>query len=457
MNKGMPYSLEAEQSLLGCMLMDNEIVSDVIDAVQESDFYVDSHKIIYGAIVAVYRSRKALDIITLTDELETSCRLGEVGGIAYITELAQAVPSAANYFEYLEIVRRDGLNRRMLRAAGEIAEYAKQGHAPAETISFAEEKVYRISEVNSSSATRNVRNSDGLDKVLEKFQKLSEDNNAYRGVTTGFTRLDRLTNGLQKQNLIVLAARPGMGKTSLAMNIIEHAAFDGKVCAVFSLEMSEEEILQRLTCSVANVNMSSALGGKLSIEQWRRLIRAREQLGHTDININDSASITPARILSECRRIKARNGGRLDLVMVDYIQLMHASDIRQAETRVLEVASITRDLKCMAKELDVPVLALSQLRRPEKGEKKPPQLSDLRDSGAIEQDADLVMFIERPDAGLSDDELENKQIIKGAAYLTVAKNRHGGLDKIPLRFKGELTKFVNPELNEELIARAERK
>ena len=312
-----------------------------------------------------------------------------------------------------------------------------------------------MSQVNDTSTIKDIRESDGLDLVFEKFQKLSEDKDAYRGVATGFNRLDRLTNGLQKSDLIVLAARPGMGKTSLAMNIVEHAAVvDGKVCAVFSLEMPEVQIIQRLLCSNAEVSMSDALQGKLDkdkINEWKRLAQASERLRKSRIFIDDSSRVTPAEILSKCRRIKARNNGQLDLVMIDYIQLMSSGKKTGEENRVQEVASITRDLKIMAKELDVPVIALSQLRRIQSGE---PQLTDLRESGAIEQDADMVMFISRPDVTASEEDLKNGKVVKGEAFLNIAKNRNGSLDRIRLRFKGELTKFVNPELNEAMEERA---
>ncbi len=244
-----------------------------------------------------------------------------------------------------------------------------------------------------------------------------------------------------------------MGKTSLAMNIVEHAALnEGLVCAVFSLEMSETEILTRLLCSAAGVSMAAALSGKLENSDWKKIAKAQEKLRKSRINIDDSSLVTPAEILSKCRRIKSRNGGRLDLIMIDYIQLMDSGKRAGGdENRTQVVASITRDLKIMAKELDVPVLALSQLRRIQTGE---PQLSDLRESGAIEQDADMVMFINRPDVGASEEDMAKKKIVKGMAYLNIAKNRHGGLERIPLRFKGELTKFVNPEFNEDMEARA---
>ena len=449
----MPNNLEAEQALLGCMLIDNEILADVLDGLNKDDFYQESHQYIISAIKMNFSERKPLDIITLADKLDSNGDLEKAGGIAYLTELAQVTPSAANYKYYLDIVRRDSVNRKLIRAARDIVDFAKTSDDQIKSVQFAEEKVYAVSRVNDSSSVKDIRESDGIDNVLEKFHKISEDRDAFRGVATGFIRLDRLTNGLQKSDLIVLAARPGMGKTSLAMNIVEHAAVeDGKVCAVFSLEMPEVQIIQRLLCSTANVSMAKALSGKLETSDWKKIAKASERLRKCRINIDDSSRVTPAEILSKCRRIKARNGGKLDLIMIDYIQLMSSGKKYGDENRVQEVASITRDLKIMAKELDVPVIALSQLRRIQSGE---PQLSDLRESGAIEQDADIVMFINRPEAIASPEDLKNNKIVKGQAFLNVAKNRNGSLERIELRFKGELTKFVNPERNEELEARVE--
>lgn len=446
----MPNNLEAEQSLLGCLIIDNGILAEVLDGLEEKDFYHESHQYIISAVKMVFAERKPLDIITLSDRLEADGNLEKAGGISYITELAQITPSAANYKSYLDIVKRDSTNRALIRAARDIVDYSKTSDDTVRSIQFAEEKIYAVSRTNDTSTVKDIRESDGIDLVIEKFNNLAKDKDAYRGVATGFIRLDRLTNGLQKSDLIVIAARPGMGKTSLAMNIVEHAAVeDGKVCAVFSLEMPEVQIIQRLLCSTAGVSMSSALSGKLNENDWKRIAKASEKLRKSKINIDDSSRVTPAEILSKCRRIKARNGGRLDLVMIDYIQLM-SSGRKNEENRVQEVATITRELKIMAKELDVPVIALSQLRRIQSGE---PQLSDLRESGAIEQDADMVMFINRPDVTATEEDIKKNKVVKGMAYLNVAKNRNGGLDRIQLRFKGELTKFVNPEFNEEMEAR----
>lgn len=442
-NNVLPNNLDAEQALLGCMLIDNQILSDVLEKLTEDDFYQESHRYILSAMKLVYLEHKPLDLVTLADRLEIEGNLEKSGGLTYLTELTQVTPSSANYNHYFDIVRRDSVNRKLIRASRDIIKYAQSSDDNLKSVQYAEELVYDISKTNDSSSVKDIRESDGIDLVLQKFQLLSDDKDAFRGVQTGLIKLDRLTNGLQKSDLIVLAARPGMGKTSLAMNIVENAALNNdKVCAVFSLEMPEVQIIQRLLCGFAGVSMSSALSGKLESNDWKKLTKASEKMRKSRIYIDDSSRVTPAEILSKCRRIKSKNNGQLDLIMIDYIQLMSSGKKNAEQNRTQEVADITRELKIMAKELDVPVIALSQLRRMQS---KEPQLSDLRESGAIEQDADIVMFINRPDVGATDEELKKGNIIKGMADLIVAKHRNGGLDRIKLRFKGELTKFVNPE------------
>ncbi len=449
-NNVMPNNLDAEQALLGCMLIDNEILAEILEQLDKNDFYQESHQFILSAMKMVLAERKPIDIVTLCDRLDSDGNLDKAGGISYVSELAQITPSAANYKYYLDIVKRDSVNRSLIRAAREIAEFAKSSDDSVKSIQFAEERIYNVSRTNDTSSVKDIREGSGISAVLDKFEKLAKDKDAFKGIPTGFTRLDRLTNGLQKSDLIVIAARPGMGKTSIAMNIIENAALgNDAVCVVFSLEMPEVQIIQRLLCSAANVSMSSALSGKLTPNDWKKIVRASDKLKQSRINIDDSSRVTPAEILSKCRRIKSKNNGKLDLVMIDYIQLMSSEKKSGGEqNRTQEVAAITRELKIMAKELNVPVIALSQLRRIQSGE---PQLSDLRESGAIEQDADIVMFINRPDVTATEEEIEKKKIVKGMADLIVAKHRNGGLDRIKLRFKGELTKFVNPEPDEEMV------
>ncbi len=431
----MPYNLEAEQSILGCIMIDNELAAEVLSALNEDDFYTESHKYIIAAFKAVYNARQPIDLVTVSDKLEADGKIQDVGGIAYLTELMQVTPSSANYKYYFDIIKRDSINRGLIRAAQEISEYAKDSENARESIQYAEEKLYALSKAQDTSSLVDVRDV-GFFDVLDKFNALQNNKDAFRGVMTGFFRLDRLTNGLQKSDLIVIAARPGVGKTSFVMNIVENAAvYGGKVCAVFSLEMPTVQIKQRLICANANVSMASALSGKLKDPDWKRLAAAQDRLSKSRISIDDCAKITPAEILSKCRRIKSRNGGQLDLVIIDYIQLM-SSGRKNDENRTLEVASITRELKQIAKELQVPVIALSQLRRLKDGERS--QLSDLRESGAIEQDADIVMFIDR-NVDAAD------TMTSSAAELRIAKHRNGECGTLPLRFKGEITKFVDAE------------
>ena len=438
----MPYNRDAEMALLGCLLIDNDIVAELVEKLSEDDFYQESHKYILRAMQRVFNSRNPVDLVTVTDELEKEASLEKAGGIVYLTELTEITPSAANYKSYYEIVARDSVNRRLIRASRKIIETSMKGADEKTALAFAEKSIYDISKQTERSALLGMKDDDIIGDVLHKFEQLQADPDTFKGVPTGFKRLDKMTNGLQAGALIVLAARPGMGKTSLAMNIVENAALHaGKTCAVFSLEMPRTEIVQRLICSYANVSMKNALSGELSAKEWKKLMLAGDQLKKSNIYIDDSSRVTPAEILSKCRRLKTTAGG-VDLIMIDYIQLMSSGDSNMAgaENRQQEVASITRDLKIMAKELSVPVIALSQLRRIQS---KEPQLSDLRESGAIEQDADIVMFISRPEAIATKEEIESGSVVKGAAELILAKHRAGEQGRVSLKFIGEYTKFVD--------------
>ncbi len=439
----MPYNRDAEMALLGCFLIDNEIAAELVDKLTESDFYQESHKFILSAMHKVFNARKPIDLVTVSDQLDSEGNLEKAGGIAYLTELAQITPSAANYKSYYDIVTRDSVNRRLIRASRKIIETSLAASDSQSSIAFAEKAIYDISRQTERSALLGMNDGDDvIGMVLEKFEKLQSDPNSFRGIPTGYKRLDKMTHGLQAGALIVLAARPGMGKTSLAMNLVEHASLRaGKTCAVFSLEMPRHEIVQRLICSYANVSMQRALDGKLEAKEWKKLMLASDQLKKSNIYIDDSSRVTPAEILSKCRRLKT-TAGSLDMIMIDYIQLMSSGDSKMAgaENRQQEIASITRDLKIMAKELEVPVIALSQLRRIQS---KEPQLSDLRESGAIEQDADIVMFISRPEAIATKEELDSGAVVRGAAELILAKHRGGEQGRVSLKFIGECTKFVD--------------
>ena len=438
----MPYNRDAEMALLGCFLMDNDIVAELVEKLGEDDFYQEPHKYIIRAMQKVFNDRKPVDLVTVADQLDGEGNLEKAGGIVYLTELAQITPSAANYKSYYEIVSRDSINRKLIRASRKIIETSMSATDGQTPLAFAEKTIYDISKQTERSSLLGMNEGDIIGEVLHKFEMLQTDENAFKGIPTGFKRLDKMTNGLQPAALIVLAARPGMGKTSLAMNLVENASLRaGKTCAVFSLEMPRREIVQRLICSYANVSMGKALSGQLTAKEWKKLMLAGDKLKKSNIYIDDSSRVTPAEILSKCRRLKTTAGG-VDLIMIDYIQLMSSGDSKMAgaENRQQEIASITRDLKIMAKELEVPVIALSQLRRIQS---KEPQLSDLRESGAIEQDADIVMFINRPEAIATKEEIESGKIVKGAAELILAKHRSGEQGRVSLKFIGECTKFVD--------------
>ena len=444
-NNQMPHNLEAEAALLGCIIIDGDIQSELLETLKEDDFYQESDRLVFEAMKKVYGARKPVDVVTLTDMLEREGTLERAGGLQRITELAEVTPSAANYKQYFEIVRRDAIRRSLIRAAKGIIEVSTEGTEARDAIAYAKKQVYDISKQEDNSQLAGLADGEVIRQVLGKFEDIQSDPNAFRGLETGFKHLDRITNGLQKSDLIVIAARPGMGKTSLAMNIVENVCLNkGKTAAVFSLEMPRSQIVQRLLCAHADVSMEKALSGKLAQKEWKNLMIASDKLQRCKLYIDDSSRVTPAEILSKCRRLSA-SVGSLDLVMIDYIQLMGGAPGSSKgggsfENRQQEIASITRDLKIMAKELDVPVIALSQLRRIQT---KEPQLSDLRESGAIEQDADIVMFINRPDVTATAEELAKKTIVKGAAELILAKHRNGSLGRIQLRFIGECTKFVD--------------
>lgn len=439
----MPHSTDAESALLGCIIIDNELQTGVIETLDEEDFYLEAHKYVIRAMRRVFEGKKPVDIVTLSDELEKSGELERAGGIAYLTEMAQSVPSAANYKSYLDIVRRDSTNRKLIRASRRIIENSMKDGEAAAALQFAEKQIYDLSKEAENKSLKGMGEEDIVMQVIGKFEEIQRDPNVVRGVETGFRGLDKMTNGLQKSDLIIVAASPGMGKTSFAMNIVEHAALQrGKVCAVFSLEMPRIQIVQRLLCSYAEVSMEKALSGKLGASEWRALYQASDRLSKSKIFIDDSSKIMPAEMLSKCRRLSAQAGG-LDLVMIDYIQLMGSINGGGGDgNRQNEVATISRELKLMAKELDVPVIALSQLRRIQT---KEPQLSDLRESGAIEQDADIVIFINRPDAKATREEIEKGEVVRGAAELNIAKHRNGSPGRVQLKFIGECTKFVNVE------------
>ncbi len=437
--KMMPHSLEAEQSVLGACLIDDEASNSILNTLTGNDFYLEAHQEIYNAMYKIFSKNQPIDYVTLTDELDNSNLLQAVGGIDYITNLTNILPSAANFKVYVDIVKRDSVLRKIISSSQKIIEKAYESTDKDETLDFAEQSIFEIGKDEESSALVHIGGA--LSDVIKKFDNLSKNKDGIKGIATGFKDFDAVTNGLQNSDLILLAARPGVGKTSFAMNIVTNAAVkQKKKCAIFSLEMPRTQIAQRAICSVASVSMAKALKGDLSVEEWKSLWTANKQLAEAGIFIDDSSMNTPMSILSKCRRLKREHG--LDLVMIDYLQLM-SSGKTKVESRQNEVSEMTRYLKIAARELNVPVIVLSQLSRAveqRKGDHKP-QLSDLRESGSIEQDADIVLFIYKPD--MYNDVVNEDE--PGICTLSIAKHRNGEIKDVKLRWIGEYTTFVDKD------------
>ncbi len=436
----MPHNLEAEQSLLGCLLLDTKIQVEVASFLRAEDFYSESHKIIFKAMNELIKSNQPVDLVTLSDILDKDDALNKVGGIQYITELANVIPSSANFQKYVDIVTRDSLLRRIIAGSLEIVDECHQSIDKNQALAFAEKTIFDISESEETSTMQPIGAI--IPEVMKRLDELSKDSSSYHGIKTKFSGLDNLLNGLHKSDLVIVAARPAVGKTSFSMNIVENVALQGHTCAVFSLEMGREQLAQRMVCSVAEVSMEHALKGRMNKSEWVRIAKARELLSDAKIYIDDSAATTPQEILSKCRRLKRKVGG-LDLVMIDYIQLMQTANKRRDDGRQQEVSEISRNLKIMAKELEVPVIALSQLNRAVETRKGRPKLADLRESGAIEQDADIVMFIHRPDRDATEKELNEGTVKPNVAEIIIEKHRNGPTGIVQLFFKGECTKFVD--------------
>ena len=434
----LPHSVESEQSVLGCVLIDEKAPMDILTELKENDFYLEAHKIIFHAMYQVYSASRPVDLVTLVDELDNENMLESVGGYDYIATLTNVVPSASNYKSYIDIVKRDSILRQLISASNDIIENAYNGKDKENAIQFAEKAIYEISQEEDRSSLSSLQPT--FNEVLEKFETIQKDRNSLRGISTGLYGLDNITNGLQNSDLILIAARPGCGKTSLAMNIVNYAAVKGKKkVAIFSLEMPKIQLAQRSICSLAYVDMGKALKGDLSTQEWQALLAAKEQFDKAMIFVDDSSLNTPVDILSKCRRLKSEHG--LDIIMIDYLQLM--SNGKSTDNRQQEISEITRNLKIAARELNVPIILLSQLSRAVEARKDHrPMLADLRESGAIEQDADIVMFIYRPD--MYNDAPENE---KGndIAEIIIAKHRNGSLGTVKVKWIPSITTFVNLE------------
>ena len=440
MEKLLPQNIEAECGVLGSIIIDPEAIVQVADFLRPDDFYRDAHRTIYEVIISLYEEHEPADFITICDELERRNKLEDVGGASYITSLINQVPTSGNVEYYGRIVERTSILRRLIHAAGQIAAIAYEEADADVALDKAEQLIFNISQHHARTDFDHVR--DILSDYMNKLEQLHERRGTIVGVPTGFTDLDRLTGGLQKSDLIVLAARPGVGKTSLALSLAHNAAvkYQNSV-ALFSLEMSKEQLAQRLLSMDALIDQQRMRTGWIEEDEWERIVYAMGTLSEANIWIDDTASISTMEMRSKARRLQAEHG--IDLIIVDYLQLMQATvGGKRNENRVQEISEISRSLKGLARELNVPILALAQLSRAvESRQSKVPQLSDLRESGSIEQDSDIVMFIYRDD--VYNPETERKNI----ADVIIAKHRNGPVGEISLYFQANQTRFRDLELN----------
>ena len=440
LERGLPVSMEAERSILGAILLDNSLYDQAAENLTPDDFSLDAHRRVYSRMRDLQESGRPVDMITLVEELDRRKEVEAIGGVAYLSSLIDGVPDRPSIEHYVRIVRNKALLRGLINLAqNAIAEAIEHSDEAEEVLGRAEQAIFQLSENRIGQGFMNIpsiiKGSFGsLEELLDRGQEIT-------GLETHYTLLDKLTSGLQPSDLIIIAARPSMGKTALAMNIAENAAvLDGKVVGVFSLEMSREALLMRMLASHAQVDSKDLRQGFLTKDDMRKLTRATEQLSHSKLFIDDSPGISVSEMRAKARRLRQTEG--LDLLIVDYLQLMSAVPIggKRFENRTQEVSAISRGLKALAKELNVPVVALSQLSRaPEsRGGDHRPQLSDLRESGSIEQDADVVAFIFREEVYKKDD-----PDLEGMAELIVAKQRNGPTDMIKMAFVKRYTRFEN--------------
>jgi replicative DNA helicase len=429
-----PHNLEAEESVLGACLLSREAIANVLEVVSEADFYKPTHAEIFGAILELYGKGDPIDAVTAAEELRRRGSLENVGGKPYLAMLVSVVPTAGSAVHYARIVEENALLRRLIEASHEISDMAFSiPEDVEEAIDHAEDLVYRVSQRRISQDFVELK--ELLTENMELVEKLYERGSSITGLATGFAELDNLTAGLQPANLIIVAARPAMGKSSLATTIAQNVAVTEQVpVVIFSLEMSKMELVQRLICSEARVDSNRLRRGALSDSDWPKISHALGRLAEAPIFIDDSPNLTIMEMRAKCRRLKTKFG--LGLVIVDYLQLMQST--RRMDNRVQEVGEISRSLKILARELELPVIAVSQLsRNVEYRSDKRPLLADLRESGSIEQDSDLVIFIYR-------DEVYNPDSSsKGIAEIQIAKHRNGPIGKVDLAFLEHYTKFAN--------------
>ncbi len=433
-----PHSIQAEQSLLGGLMLDNQTWDKIADQVGEPDFYRKEHRLIFHALASLAEADQPFDVVTLAESLEKRDELDEAGGLAYLGSIAKDTPSAANILAYAKIVRENAVMRRLISVGTEIADsgYRTEGRSSAELLDQAERQVFEIADQISKGGGGFKPIKGLLNMAVERIETLFERDEPITGLPSGFTDFDMMTSGLQHSDLIIVAGRPSMGKTTFAMNIAEHAAIKARrPVAVFSMEMPGDSLAMRMMSSLGRIDQHRVRTGKLEDDEWPRLTSAVSILAEAPMFIDDTPALSPTEVRARARRLK-RDQGDLGLIVIDYLQLMQAPD--SGENRATEISAISRSLKALAKELDVPVIALSQLNRSlEQRPNKRPVMSDLRESGAIEQDADLIVFIYR-------DEVYNEDSPdKGKAEIIIGKQRNGPIGKVMLTFLGKFTKFEN--------------
>jgi replicative DNA helicase len=431
-----PHSVEAEQSLLGGLMLDQRAWDQVADVVHGEDLYRADHRLIFGAIAELVGRDQPPDAVTVAEYLQRSGQLEAGGGVAYLARLVEDTPSAANIRAYAQIVRERAMLRRLIEIGGDIAAsaHSTQGLTVEEIVDLAEQRVFEIAE-GGRRGPGFTSLKDILPKTIDRLDMLSHSQSDITGVSTGFTEMDKMTAGLQRGELIIIAGRPSMGKSTLAVNIAEHAAIgSGIPTGIFSMEMSAEQLSFRMLSSIGRVSQTRLRNGKLSEEDWPRVHSAVSMMSNAPIFIDDGGALTPTEVRSRARRLKREHG--LGLIVVDYLQLMSVAGT--VENRATELSEISRSLKALAKELDLPVIALSQLNRSvEQRNDKKPVMSDLRESGAIEQDADLIVFIYREEV------YDRDTPRKGIADIIIGKQRNGPVGEFRLTFLGEFTKFEN--------------
>ena len=430
-----PHSVEAEQAVLGGVLLDNDAWDRIADILTGAHFYRNDHRAVFEAVSGLYDEKRPCDAVTVAERLDRDGNLDSAGGLAYLAELAENTPSAANIVAYAEIVRERAVLRELIRITTEIAETAfrPQGRGAFEVLDEAERRIFEIAERGRSGRRDSFAIKDVLPGVVARIDELSRQDNPITGVPTGFRDLDEKTAGLQRGDLVIVAGRPSMGKTAFAMNLVEEAAIRARLpVIVFSMEMPAEQLAMRMLSSLGRIDQQKVRTGRLGPDDWPRLSSQVALLNDTDIFIVDDSALTPTELHARCRRLKREHD--VGLVVIDYLQLMHVPGTR--ENRAVEISEISRSLKALAKELMVPVVACSQLnRRLEDRQNKRPVMSDLRESGAIEQDADLILFIYR-------DEVYNEESKdKGKAEIIIGKQRNGPIGSVDLAFLGRYARF----------------